>query len=88
MKLTRTCSLYFMVLSLVYLLQAFYCYVKLDREKIAERHSNEDYGDELFNFVSTVCLINIVHALTLISLAVFVVILTRRFKILNEKHYL
>ena len=88
MKLTQTCSLYFMVLSLVYLLQAFYCYAKLDRENIAERYSNEDYGDELFSFVSTVCLINIVHALTLISLAVFVVILTRRFKILNEKHYL
>ena len=77
-----------MVLSIVYLLQAVYCYAKLDREKIADRFSNEDYVDELFNFVSTVCLINIVHALTLISLAVFVVILTRRFKILNEKHYL
>ena len=77
-----------MVLSLVYLLQAFYCYIKLDREKINERYSNEEYSEELFNFISTVCQINIVHALTLISLGIFVVILTRRFKILNEKHYL
>ena len=34
------------------------------------------------------CLINIVHALTLLSLAFFVVLMTRRFKILNDSHYM
>ena len=42
---------------------------------------------EVYGFVESVCLINIVHALTLISLAVFVVLATRKFKILDEKHY-
>ena len=37
--------------------------------------------------VSTVCLINIIHALTMISLAAFLILFTRRFRILDEKHY-
>lgn len=38
--------------------------------------------------VEHVCLMNIVHALTLMSLGFFVLIFTRKFKILNERHYL
>lgn len=42
----------------------------------------------MFNLVSTVCLINIVHALTLLSMALFVVLFTRKFKVLNNSHYM
>jgi hypothetical protein len=37
--------------------------------------------------VDGVCLMNIAHAITLISLGVFVVQFTRKFKMLNERHY-
>lgn len=42
----------------------------------------------MYGLVSTVCLINIVHALTLLSLSFFVVLFTRKFKILNDSHYM
>ena len=51
------------------------------------KEENGDYHIELYGLVSEVCLINVIHALTLISLAVFIVLLTRKFKILNESHY-
>ena len=41
----------------------------------------------MYGLVSTVCLINIIHALTLISLAAFLILFTKRFRILDEKHY-
>ena len=38
--------------------------------------------------IDGVCLMNIAHALTMLTLGFFVVQFTRKFKILNEKHYL
>lgn len=38
--------------------------------------------------IDGVCLMNIVHALTLLTLAFFVILFTRKFKILNEQHYM
>lgn len=42
----------------------------------------------MYGLISTVCLINIVHALTLLSMAFFVVLFTRKFKLLNDSHYM
>jgi len=41
----------------------------------------------MYGLVHTICLINIVHALTLLSLAFFLVLFAHKFKILNESHY-
>ena len=51
------------------------------------KEGNGDYHIELYSLVSEVCLINVIHALTLISLSFYIVLLTRKFKILNESHY-
>ena len=43
---------------------------------------------EIYELISGVMVMNIVHALTLISLGIFVVLSTRKFKILNQAHYM
>lgn len=61
----------------------------MDRDSFIDwAKSENDYGIEMYGLVSTVCLINIVHALTLLTLAFFVVLFTRKFKILNDSHYM
>mmetsp|Transcript_33356 Transcript_33356/g.43938 ORF Transcript_33356/g.43938 Transcript_33356/m.43938 type:complete len:110 (+) Transcript_33356:299-628(+) len=78
-----------MALSVVYLFQTTICYAMLDVSVFNElARSESDYGEELYGMVKNVCLINIVHALTLLSLALFVVLFTRKFRILNESHYM
>ena len=78
-----------MVLSFIYLVQSTLCYARLSENAFIEHFPNNfDYALELYSMVDGVCLMNIAHAITLISLGIFVVQFTRKFKILNEKHYL
>ena len=77
-----------MTLSVIYLIQTTVCYTLLDPGVFVDwASSNSDYGHEMYSLVKNVCLINIVHALTLFSIALFIVIFTRKFKVLNQSHY-
>ena len=60
----------------------------LDKQSFDDYFSNSDYAKEMYGLIEHVCMMNIVHALTLMSLGFFILMFTRRFKILNEKHYL
>ena len=42
---------------------------------------------EIYGLIEHIMIVNIVHALTLMSLGFFVLLFTKKFKILNEKHY-
>lgn len=59
----------------------------MNEESFQDYFSNSDYAAEMYGLVEHVCLMNIVHALTLMCLGFFVLLFTRRFKILNERHY-
>ena len=87
LKLTRWFSFYFMVLSCMYLFSAIVCYNHLSQAEFDRYFSNKAYAAEMYGMVSTIGLVNIIHALTLISLAAFMIVFTRKFKILNEMHY-
>ena len=77
-----------MTLSVVYLIQTTVCYIMLDPAVFLDwANSSTDYGHEMYALVKNVCLINIVHALTLFTIALFIVMFTRKFKILNQSHY-
>ncbi len=77
-----------MLLSIIYLFQTIICFGTLSEESFTGYFSNYKYALELHSFVSNTMLMNIFHALTLLSLAFFIVLFTRKFKILNEKHYM
>ena len=88
LKLVNGCGIYFMILAVVYLTQTTVCYSMLDPAVFVEwARSSSEYGTEMYGLVKNVCLINIVHALTLFSVALFIVMFTRRFKVLNKSHY-
>lgn len=87
LRLIRCCVLYFLVLTLVYLFQTIVCYSMLDEDRIERQFSNPTYGMEILRFVREICIMNIVHSLTLMSLGVFMLLATRRFKVLNRSHY-
>ena len=76
-----------MVICLVYLFQCVVCYSTLNIGTFFAYKSNEVYAQELYDFVAYVMLANVIHALTLLSMAFFVLLATRKFKILNERHY-
>lgn len=80
--------MYFMLLCIVYMIQTVICFGFLSESAFTNYFSNRDYALELYSFVSSIMVMNIVHALTLLSLGLFIVLFTRRFKILNEKHYM
>ena len=88
LRLTRCCALYFMVLALVYVFQTVVSYAFLNPKSFEGYISNEHYRAEAYSFVESICIMNIVHGLTLLSLAFFVILSTRKFKILNESHYM
>ena len=49
--------------------------------------ANSDYAHEMYDLTHSVCLVNVIHAATLLSLGIFLVLVTRKFSILNSKHY-
>ena len=87
-RLTRCAAIWFVLLTFVYLFQTSMSYAYLDERKFQEYFSNSDYANEIYGLVEHVCMMNIVHALTLMSLGFFVLLFTRKFKMLNERHYL
>ena len=62
-------------------------YAFLEEQSFLDYFSNEDYAMEIYGLIEHVMIVNIVHALTLMSLGFFVLLFTRKFKILNENHY-
>ena len=74
-------------LTLVYFVQSLICYVYLDPKEFQEHMNNAQYGIEIYEYSLLIEKLKIVHALSLASVAFFVVLFTRKFKMLNEKHY-
>ena len=77
-----------MLLTFLYLFQTVLNYAYLEEKSFYEYFSNEDYAAEIYGMIEHVMLMNIVHALTLMSLGFFVLLFTQKFKILNERHYM
>ena len=64
------------------------CLVLIDKEDFQEMFTNPAYADQVYEFSVTIEKMKVVHALTLSAIAIFVVLLTYRFAILNERHYI
>lgn len=78
---------YFIILSIIYLIQTILAYILLDKQTLVDYFTNPDYAGEMYGLIHSMCAVNVMHALTLLSLGIFVAITTRKFKILNSKHY-
>ena len=74
-------------LTVVYFIQSLICLFCLDEEEFKHHIDNSQYGTEIYEYSLTIERLKIVHALCLGSVALFVLMATRRFKMLNEKHY-
>jgi len=59
----------------------------LDEDEFHDGFNNRQYSTEIYEYSVTIEKLKVVHALSLGSVAFFVLMSTRRFKILNEKHY-
>ena len=49
--------------------------------------SQADYAHEIYGLVYSMCVVNCIHAMTLVSLGLFVTLIVRKFRILDSKHY-
>ena len=83
----RLTSIYLLTLTLIYLLQSLYCLIYLDEDQFLTIFSNPTYANEIYRYSVEIEQMKVIHSLTLASIALFVLMLTFRFKVLNEKHY-
>lgn len=85
--MTFTLARCFIVLSLIYLVQTLIAYFTLDKQVFKDYFANSDYAEEIYGLTHSMCVVNMIHAATLVSLGVFVTLIVRKFQILNSKHY-
>ena len=62
-------------------------YFSLDKKVFKDYFANSDYAEEIYGLTHSMCVVNMIHAATLLSLGVFVTLIVRKFQILNSKHY-
>ena len=74
-------------LTVVYSVQSLVCWAYLDPKEFQEHISNGQYGIEIYEYSLLIEKLKVVHALSLGSVAFFVLLAARKFKMLNEKHY-
>ena len=86
-NLTRQLSRCFIILSFIYLVHTIIAYVSLDEHVFKDYFANSDYAKEMYHLTHTAILVNMAHAMTLMSLGIFVTCTVRKFQILNTKHY-
>ena len=86
-KVVRWTSGYMFFLTIIYFVQSMICWAYLDPQEFQKHIKNGQYGHEIYEYSLTIEKLKIVHALSLGSVAFFVLLFTRRFKMLNEKHY-
>ena len=84
-----SCLGYYMVsLSVIYLLQTILCYNMVRLADFEEEFERLDYAKEVYEYSIDIELMKIVHAITLVCVATFLILFTNRFKMLNENHYI
>ena len=86
-KVVRCASGYMFFLTLIYFVQSIICICYLDEKDFRTHMLNAQYGKEIYEYSLLIEKLKIFHALTLGSIAFFVLLFTRKFKILNETHY-
>ena len=87
LKVVRFGGLYLVLLTLFYLFQSCYSLWRIRFEDFHVSYVSAAYSSELYGLTVAIERVKVVHALTLLSLALFIIKVTGRFKILNFSHY-
>ena len=77
----------FVLLSAMYLIQTLIAFLSLDKQVFRDYFENSDYAHEIYGLVHSMCVVNMIHAVTLVSLGLFVTLSVWKFRILDSKHY-
>ena len=88
LKVIRITSVYMLVLTIIYFVQATLCLEWLDPRDFEANYYNKTYADEIYNYSVEFERMKIIHALTLASISLFVTVLACRYRALNQLHYL
>lgn len=75
-------------LTVIYLCQTVLCFNLVKLEDFEQEMSRKDYALEVYEFSRDIEMMKIVHAITLVCIAAFLILFTNRFKMLNENHYI
>ena len=71
----------------IYLVQSLICLMWIDEADFQKAFENAQFGTEIYEYSVTMERMKILHAISLSSLAFFVLKATSKFKLLNETHY-
>jgi hypothetical protein len=87
MKTARRSSYYLFFVCCVYLAQCVYCWVNISEEDFKGMYKKEELGIDFYNYSVEIERMKFVHALCLLFISGYIVGITVKYKILNEKHY-
>ena len=87
LTLIRAASSYMLLLTVAYAVQAVFCLKWLDIRDFEANLPTKRYADEVYTYSVQFEKMKIVHAATLATISLFVVVFTCRFRTLNQMHY-
>lgn len=87
LKLIKFCGYYLLTLTLIYLSMTIYQLRRLNANDFIGMFQSHIYDMEVYYYSLKIEWMKVVHALCLASIGVFLVLFTRKFKVLNESHY-
>lgn len=83
LSVIRAASSYMLILTVAYAVQAMFCLKWLDRRDFEANFQSKRYADEVYVYSVEFEEMKIVHALTLATISLFIVLFTFRFRTLN-----
>ena len=88
MKVIRGVGYYLCLLTLIYLSHTIWLLNTLSLPNFRIEFKNEQYAEEIYQYAIAVEWIKIVHAISLVCIAIFIVSVGRGEQMLSERHYL
>ena len=84
--MVKISAIYFIVLAILYLVQSLVCLYQLSADDFLDQFTKQ-YAIEVYEYSIQIERMKVVHALSIGSIAVATLIMTRKFKMLNGSHY-
>ena len=84
--MVKASSIYFIILAIVYLIQSLVCLFHLSADDFLDNF-NRQYAMEVYDYSLQIERMKVIHALSIGLISVATLVMTSRFKMLNDSHY-
>jgi len=86
-KMVRYLSMYFVVLTFIYVIQTVYCWKYIKESDFEADGFTEVTAKELYEYSVDLEVMKIFHSLSLLGISIYLVSISRGYRVLHETHY-